>query len=399
LEFGFGQGKDALKNALAGLKGLNLNAGLSAGQTADMAAISGAGRSFAGMSGDTLAQIQAMLGQGMNVGQNAQGSMMDIARGVANGGNNGVDQSADKAMQLAKQLGTYSSGISPHTKTGQVYNDVRQDKTGSIYQNAQGIANDPTVQASIDATLKDVNKAFQRDVGGLNAAASGTGNINSTRAGVMEARMADDAMDRAAGISASVRSDALAKGLGVAQGAAGMRQDGMLGANAQYQNDDATRLAAAGLDLSGKTAGLQGMLSSGNLRLNDRTQGANVDLAAAGLIGQGGMNKSALTSEALGRFGDTLGMSGTAYDQTQAGNSDSLAMGDKGQAQRQAEIQAQLTKLGLPMDFVQQYMATVGGNYGSKGFNTELTEGSPGLLQMGAGLATTAGGLGWSPFG
>jgi hypothetical protein len=210
---------------------------------------------------------------------------------------------------------------------GELYNTAMRDPTGKIMQNGQAYAENPYLQGQIDASLNDVNKAFQRDQASINSGAVATGNINSTRAGALEARAMDDAMDRGAAISSQMRGNAYESGLDRAMVTNQNQFDNGMGANASF-------------------------LQSGL---------AGYDMAQGGVqTGQAG-------------YESALGSQGIL------------------QQQNQNEIEGQLRKAGVPQELVAQYMATVGGSYGQQGFQTSTsTQQSPFQTLIG-GAASLAG--------
>ncbi|MDQ2066748.1 hypothetical protein Q9295_10195 [Xinfangfangia sp. CPCC 101601] len=215
-----------------------------------------------------------------------------------------------------------------------LYGKAGANPTQSILDNAAAFGNDPNLQAQIDAAIGDVNKGFQREVAGINSGAVGTGNMNSTRTGALEALALDDAMDRSASISANMRGDAYQAGLDRAMGIEQNTFDRMAGINSELGN---SALTGYNLASGGVSMGAQGLSDA---------------LNAAGII----------------------------------------------QGQDQAEIQGKLQAAGLDMDMISQYMAAIGGNYGSNGYQTKTyQQASP--FQTLLGGAATLGGLGWSPFG
>ena len=188
------------------------------------------------------------------------------------------------------------------------------DRTGQIIDRASQYAENPYMQSMIDGAIGDVNKGFQRDQGGINSAASGTGNINSSRAGVMEALALDDAMDRSGNISSTMRGNAY--------------ENGMNRSMLQDSQGMAERLSSIGA-LSSTGAMGADMLTAG---LNTSQSGYNTALGAQSML----------------------------------------------QAQAQAEIEGKRTRSREELDLVQQYMKNVGGNYGSQGFQSETkTTASP----------------------
>lgn len=209
-----------------------------------------------------------------------------------------------------------------------------QDPTQRILANAQAYANDPFLQGQIDSALGDVRKAFDRDVADINSGAVASGNINSTRAGALEAIAQDDAMDRAANISSTMRGQA-------------------------YQ---------AGIDRAMAT--------------EDAIFGRQFD--TAGALGASGMAGFDLAQSGLSTTSDGLNMSLTAANPFQA--------------QAQAEIDGMRARGMSEMDIVNAYMQTIGGNYGSQGFQTTVQQ-KPSIFQSVLGGLSTLGGMGWRPFG
>lgn len=193
-------------------------------------------------------------------------------------GNGAVQGVSDAAIQAGQQgvgaLGQFQQNAQ------QNYGMATADATGKIIGNAQQYADNPYMQGQIDAALGDVNKAFQRDQAGINAAASGSGNINSTRAGALEARALDDAMDRGAALSSGMRGDAYNMGLGMSQQenqrqvAQGMQANGQIGQGAGMALDFANtgyQMGQTGFkDAFGAASGFQNEAI--------RAQGADMDL-------------------------------------------------------------------------------------------------------------------------
>lgn len=239
---------------------------------------------------------------------------------------------AGGASQAAIQAGT--QGINGFNKflgnAGDLYGQTQGDRTGTILSDASKFADDPNLQANIDLAIKDVNKGFQRDVGNINSAAAGTGNINSTRAGALEAIAQDDAMDRAASISTAMRTDARNKGLDMA-----------------YAN------------------------------LNDRI---NQGMSANGVLGDAA--------------GMGLDMASGGYALGQGGNSDALNLQSLIQQQKQAEIDGQRAQASSDLDLVSRYMQAIGGNYGSQGFQSQTIKKPSVFQQLVGGATSLMGAWG-----
>ena len=93
-----------------------------------------------------------------------------------------------------------------------------QDPTQSNIDAANKYAANPYVDAMIDANSRDVTRNLTEDtLPSIDRSASGTGNINSSRAGVAAGIARRGAEDRIADISASIRGNAYNQGLSMAQ--------------------------------------------------------------------------------------------------------------------------------------------------------------------------------------
>jgi hypothetical protein len=130
------------------------------------------------------------------------------------------------------------------------------DPTQSIIQNAGLYANNPYVNGMIDAANRDVGRdLYENQLPGINRAASGTGNLNSSRAGVQDAIAQRGAMDRMADTASNIRGQFFGQGLGMAQNQYNQNLQNSLQANNQLYN-------AANLGLQG-LQGAQGIASTG----------------------------------------------------------------------------------------------------------------------------------------
>jgi len=215
-----------------------------------------------------------------------------------------------------------------------IYDAASRNPTDGIISDAAKYADNPYLSGQIDSVLRDVGRNLDIERGNINTAATGTGNINSSRTGTLDAYATKDAADRAADISATMRGDAYNQGLGMASDNHWNQLESMLRAN--------------------------GMLAD--------TGAQGFDLASAG------------------------------YDLGAKGDADAYATGQTIQNQNQAEIEGRLLKMGMPQDIVKQYMAAVGANYGSQGFQSQITESASPFQQL-MGAAAMAGGMGFRPFG
>lgn len=283
LKDGFAAASTGLDNAMAQNGQItDYTADMNAGQAQDIAAISNFGHQTAG----------------------------DVSQAALSLGMNGMEN-----------IGAYGQNAST------LFNQANQDKTGQIIANGQQFANDPYLQTQIDGAIGDVRTAFDRSVGDINAGATGTGNINSTRAGALEAMSLKDSMDRATNIDASMRGAAYQNGLDRSMALDGQRTQDALNANSQLRDS-----GALGLDFAtqGLAAGSQGL-------------------------------------------------------------QDSLAANTMFQQQAQNEITGQQQKTQSEMDLIQKYMSLVGGSYGENGFQTNVKVGQSPFQTIVGGAATLAG--------
>lgn len=137
-----------------------------------------------------------------------------------------------------------------------IFNRSSMDPTQQIISNAGQFANNPFVEGLIDASSRDVSRnLFENTLPGIDRAAVGGGNLNSTRAGVESAIAKRGAADRLADMSSQIRSQFFGTGLNMAQN--------------QYNQDLANMLNAN-----------QGLLQAGEFGMN--ALGGAQDLASSG---------------------------------------------------------------------------------------------------------------------
>ena len=134
------------------------------------------------------------------------------------------------------------------------------DPTQSIINSAGQYANNPYVSGLIDAAGRDVTRnLFERELPGINRAASGTGNLNSTRAGVESAIATRSAADRLTDLSSKIRGEFFGKGLDMSQNQFNQNLVNMLNANRGV--------------LDASNLGLQGFTNANQLATSGFTQG------------------------------------------------------------------------------------------------------------------------------
>jgi len=211
------------------------------------------------------------------------------------------------------------------------------DPTQQIINQAGQYANNPYTQGIIDSASQDVTRnLYENQLPSLAMGATGTGNINSTRAGAQQAIAERGAADRLANISNTIRGQFFQSGLGQAQNQYNQNLQNQLSANQGVQSGFGAGLSSVG-------AGQQ--------------------------LGTGGFN-----------LGQTAG--------------------GMQQGQNQAVINADMQKFAetnnIPLDIMAKYMQTIGGNYGSSQTQTapETGGGLIGMIQGAAGGALGGFGIG-----
>jgi len=278
--------------------------------------------------GQSLGQAQQQFGAIKDYTADLNSGQTNAIKNITSFGNNQAQGVAGRAisqgMDGMKDFGTYGNNAAD------LYKQAGQDPTGKIMQNGQAYAENPYLQGQIDASLNDVNQAFQRDQASINSGAAATGNINSTRAGALEARAMDDAMDRGAQISSTMRGNAYESGMDRAAISNQNQFDNGMSANASF-------------------------LESGVAGYNMATGGV-----------------------------------GTGMD----GYSSALTANGVLQQQGQNEIEGQLRKAGVPQDLISNYMSTVGGSYGQNGYqSSSQTQQSPFQTLIGAATSLKGAGM------
>lgn len=216
------------------------------------------------------------------------------------------------------------------------------DATASNIAAAGKYADNPYLDAQIDAVNRDVGRTLNEEtLPGIDRQASGTGNINSSRAGVAAGIAQRGAADRMADNAATLRSQAYQSGLTLAQ------------------QDRSNQLSALGSAASAYT----------------------------GLAGQG--------VSALGQSSQ-IGLN--ALDAVNKTNS--LEQADR-QGQNDADYATWQGNDTRESDLLSRYYNIIGSNswgqYGTQ-TGTSKTTSSPGLASLAMGGLSLAGGLGWKPF-
>lgn len=128
------------------------------------------------------------------------------------------------------------------------------DPTQSIINNAGQYANNPYVDGLIDSSSRDVTRnLFENQLPGVGLRAAGSGNTNSTRAGVESAILQRGAADRLADMSSQIRSQFFGKGLDMSQNQYNQNLNNALAANQGLLQ--AGQFGLQGLDAAQNIAG------------------------------------------------------------------------------------------------------------------------------------------------
>ena len=398
LTHGFEQSKGALTSGLSDISKIAQYPTMNSTQKGALGAIAKQGTAFNNSVGGLQSKLLGMTANGPHSVANPALSNLTNAAAAMTNGNAG--QGVYKQAMTGGQGGALASAnykdfaAGPdYSKAGSVFGDVSQDQTGRLVSNAGQYVNNDILNAQIDAAGNDVSKGLRTTLGGISAGAAGSGNSNSSRTGTREAYAMRDAGDRMADISATMRGDAYKTGINAALGAEQLRQGSTLDANSQLQQDDAYRQ--------------NGMLSATDQVIGNQNQRLGLALDAQGLglqgkqIGMGALSDAAALKEnaangAQGRFNDNLANLADTYGMGSQGLIDALNSGNALQDDQKAAITDQLTRAGMPLDMVQKYMATVGGNFGQSGYQTQVTEQASPFQQL-LGGATSALGA-WGSF-
>lgn len=156
-----------------------------------------AGDLYEGLDPATVAAINSMVSKATGTGQQTADSISQTGQALAD------------PSKLQGAIENFSAAASA-------------DPTQANIAAATAYANNPAISGMIDAASRDVTRnLYENSMPGIDRAASGTGNINSSRAGVAQGIAMRGAQDQIGDISASIRGDAYNRGLALAEGARG----------------------------------------------------------------------------------------------------------------------------------------------------------------------------------
>ena len=225
-------------------------------------------------------------------------------------------------------------------------------------------------QPLVDAALRDDRRTLQENtLTGIDMSASGSGNMNSSRAGIAEAVANRAFDDRAADVRAQVQSD--------------LRQDSLAQQNAQFGQANAA-LGNAGTSIAG--AGSQ--FGSG---VNALTGASNVfgaqgnSLNSAGTAATGGMNAYTNANNALNAAGNFNNQISNAYNTgmntMQTGGSMAMNAGGILRGFDQSQMDADRASFegarDYDMSIYQDYNAGILGRAPNSSQNTKVNSTSP----------------------
>lgn len=235
--------------------------------------------------------------------------------------------------------GLVNAGAGFGQNAADLYKQYSGDPTQQIIDNANQYANNPYVDGIIDASSRDVTRnLYENQLPTLAKAATGSGNTNSTRAGVENAVAMRGAGDRLADISNSIRGQFFGKGLDMSQNQYNQNLSNSLNANRQLSDSF--------------SSGFRGLTDTQNI--------------AGGMYNLG----------------------------TNAGNTL--------QGQQQREIDADMAKFAeerdIPLDLVKRYMSTIGGSYGGTSTSTAPESGGGILGGIQGAIGGAMGGYGISKY-
>lgn len=150
---------------------------------------------YAGMTPEQKASYDAMSAY-------AGGAGMQAGQAISNIGNSMITAAGDKAITNLDRFTTMAG----------------EDATASNIEAANRYADNPYVSGMIDANSRDISRnLYENEIPGIDRAASSSGNINSSRAGVASGIAQRGAADRIGDISAQIRGNAYDRGLTLAQ--------------------------------------------------------------------------------------------------------------------------------------------------------------------------------------
>lgn len=228
---------------------------------------------------------------------------------------------ADQLNALGTQMAGY--GAKAGSTVDQYLAMAGQDPTQSNIDAANKYAANPYVDAMIDANSRDVTRNLKEStLPGIDRAASGGGNLNSSRAGVAAGIARRGAEDRIADISATLRGNAYSQGLTMAQNDRSQNLSALGNAASAYGN-----LASFGVDALGKSSDAAFGAFDAINKANASEQADRQGQLTANF--QKWLGEDSRASDLLGRYanvvaGNQWGSSGTSSSTTKSKESQSI---------------------------------------------------------------------------
>jgi hypothetical protein len=186
------------------------------------------------------------------------------------------DYATGEGRDAAGQVGGTASGILGGASGGLMDGLSRYagaagaDPTQSNIAAAGQYANNPYLQSQIDAVGSDIRRNLGENImPSIDRAATASGNINSSRAGIAEGIAARGANEELARSAASMRYNAYNSGLGMAEGARATNLDAMGRSADLYGSAVNTGMAGAQQGMGMTTNLLQNMIASGQISQED----------------------------------------------------------------------------------------------------------------------------------
>jgi hypothetical protein len=153
-------------------------------------------------SGELYAGMDPLTSQGINANAGyATGAGADAASNVLSSGQN--------------LLGAGQQGLSAYNS---LMGAATTDPTQGNIASAGAYADNPYLSGQIDAASRDITRnLYENQIPGLNMSATGSGNMNSSRAGVAQGIMTRGAADQIGDIASQMRGNAYSQGLNLAE--------------------------------------------------------------------------------------------------------------------------------------------------------------------------------------
>jgi hypothetical protein len=214
--------------------------------------------------GDLYANMDPLTAQGIGANANfATGAGADAANHVLSSGN--------------PLLAAGGQGLAAYQAlNGMASSDPTQANIGA----AGRYADNPFLSGQIDAASRDVVRNLnENQLTGLNEAATASGNMNSSRAGVAEGIARRGAADQIGDIAANMRGNAYDRGLGLAESTRTANMNGLATAGAGFGSTFGQGLGAIGQGLGEVYGNNNALVTGGQLNQQDQQGQLNADFS------------------------------------------------------------------------------------------------------------------------